>query len=127
MLAIQNTAVMRFVLILYWLRLSHLIGDPNRSDELTAMDPTSAVAGVRFLTHTPAQSAPYDIVPRGDSTLDFPWFPDLDFLHPVVPTQQADRWSNAPTLVFPSVDPLNTPAWNEEREVKVPQSEASYG
>ena len=88
------------------------------------MDRTSAVAGVRFLPHTPAQSAPYHTVPKGDSTLDRPWFPDMDLLHPVAPTHTADRWSNAPTLVFPSVDPLNIPLWNE---VKVPQPEASYG
>ena len=74
----------------------------------------------------PAQSASYHTVPKGDSTLEFSWVPDLGYLHPVAPTHTADRWSTAPTRVFPSMDPLDMPVWNEERKVKVPQPEETY-
>ena len=96
---IRKTTVTRCVHILpaadipYW--------GPSRSDQLATTDPTSSVAGF--------------------PTLDFPWVPDLDSLHRMASSEViADRWSNNPGLVFPSMDPLAMPEWNEEREVKVP-------
>ena len=122
---IQKTTVTRFVHILA--RWIHLIGDPNRSDELTTTDPTSTVAGFRFLPSTPAQSASYHTIPNGDSTLESSWVSVLGSLHPVAPIEvNADGWSTTSGLVFPSMDLLDMPAWDEGREVKVPRPEASY-
>ena len=121
---IQQTTATRFVHILAAVDTTHW--DPNRSDELTTTDPASVVAGFRFLPPTPAQSASYHTLPKGDSTLEFSWDPALGFLHPMAPTHTADKWSTPSTLVFPTMDPLAMPVWNEEREVKVPQIEQSY-
>ena len=122
---IQKTTTTRSVHILaaidrpYW--------GSNRSDELTTMDPTSAVAGLRFLLPTPAQRASYRTAAEDDSTLGFPWDLDLGSLHRVAPIEvTADRWSTIPDLDFLSMDPLAMPAWDEAREVKVSQPEASY-
>ena len=58
---------------------------------------------------------------------DYLWDPVLGSLRPVAPIKgTTDRWSTTSSLVFPSMDPLAMPAWNEEREVKVLQPEASY-
>ena len=123
---IQKTTPTRFVL--YQLRLIDLIGEPNRSDELTTMDPVSAAAGFQSLPPTPPQRASYHTIPKGDSTLGFSWVPNLGFLHPVAPIElTADRWSTNSSLVFPPMNPLDIPVWNEEREVKVLQLEAGSG
>ena len=117
MLAIQKTTVTQFVHILAAVDTSYW--GPNRSDELTTTDPGSAVADFRSLPPTLAQSASHHTLPMGDSTLELSWVPDLDFLHPVAPTHAASG------LVFPSA--VDMPVWNEERVVKVPQLEATYG
>ena len=58
--------------------------------------------------------------------LEFPWDLDLGSLRRVAPIEvTADSWSTIPILDFLSMDPLAMPAWNEEREVNVPQTEAS--
>ena len=112
---------------MHWLKLVDLIGNPNRPDEVTATDHTFAVAGFRFLPPTPAQRASYHTTPKDDSTLEFLRVPDLGSLHRVAPIEvTANRWSTIPNLDFLSMDPLAMPGWNEEREVKVPQLEASY-
>ena len=86
----------------------------------------SAVAGFQYLLSTVAQRAPGHMTPEGDSTTEFFWDPDLSSLHPLAPIKgTADKWSTTPSLVFPSMDPLAIPEWNEEKEVKVPQLEAS--
>ena len=85
----------------------------------------SVVAGFQFLPPTPAQSASYHTAPKGDSTLEFSWVPDVDSLQRVAPIElTADTTSS---LVFPSMGPSDMLVWNEEREVKVPQLEAGYG
>ena len=104
-----------------------LILEPNRSDEPTTTNPTSAVADFLFLPPSPGQRASYHTTPKGNSTLESPWVPDLGSLHCVAPVEvTADRWSTTSSLVVPSMDPLAMPAWNEEREVRVSQPEASY-
>ena len=91
------------------------------------MDAMSAAASFQFLPPTPAQRASYHTAPKVDSTLEFSWVPNLGSLHPVAPIElTADRSSTTSLLVFPPMDPLDMPVWNEEREVKVPQPEASY-
>ena len=122
----QKTTVTRFVHILAAIYRSYW--GPNRpSDELTTTDPTSAVAGFQFLSPMPAQRASYYTIPTGDSALEFSWVPDLGSLHPVAPIElNADRWSTTSGLVFPSMDILAMQAWDEGREVKAPQPEASY-
>ena len=82
------------------------------------MDAMSAAADFQFLPPTPAQRASYHTAPNGDSTLEFSWVPDLGSLHPVAPIElTADRSSTTSLLVFPPMDPLDVPVWNE---VKVP-------
>ena len=122
---IQKATVTRFVHILaaidgsYW--------GPSRSDELTTTDPTSAVVDRRFHPPTPVQGAPSHTTPQGDSTLELSWDPDQGFLHREAPIEvTADRWDTILDLDFLSMDPSAMPAWNEVREVKVPQPEASY-
>ena len=123
----QKTTSTRFVHTLATVDRSYLIGEPNRSDKLTTTDPTSAVAGSRFLPPTSAQRASYHTTLTGNSALEFAWVPDLGSLHHLAPIElTADRWSTTSSLVVPSMDLLDMPAWNEEREVKVPQPEASY-
>ena len=101
--------------------------DPNRSDGLTTTDPTSAVAGFRFLPPTPAQRTSYHTASKGDSAIEFSWVPDLGSVHPMALIElTAGRCSTTSSLIFPSVHPLDMPVWNEGREVKVPQPEASY-
>jgi hypothetical protein len=91
------------------------------------MAPMSIVAGFQFLPPTPAQRASHHTMPEGDSTLEYPLGSGPGF-----PASRGsdgghrDRWSTTSSLVFPSMDPLAMPAWDEEREVKVPQPEASY-
>ena len=118
----QKTTITRYVHIVtavcrsYW---------EYNSDELAKIDPICVVAGSRFLppTATPSERT----MPEDDSTLGFPWGPDLGSLHPVaVKAGTADRWSADSSLIFPSMDPFAVPAWNGEIEVKVPQPEASY-
>ena len=107
------------------MQLIYLIGEPNRSDELTTMDVMSTIAGFQSLPPTPPQRALYHTVPKGDSKLEFSWVPDLGFLHRMVPIELAvDRWS---TTSSPPMNLLDVPVWNEEREVKIPQPEASHG
>ena len=122
---IRKTTVTRFVHILAAVERSHW--EPNRFDQLTTTDPTSAVPGSRFLPPTSAQRASYHTTLTGDSALEFAWVPDLGSLHHLAPIElTADRSSAASNLVFPSVHPLDMSVWNEEREVKVPQPEATY-
>ena len=97
------------------------------SDELAKIDPMCVVAGFPFLPPTATQRPSDHTVPEVDSTLEFPWAPDLGSLRPVAPIGvTADRWSGDSSLVFPLMDPLAVPAWNGEIEVKVPQSDASH-
>ena len=119
---IRKTTVTRCVHILPAVDISYW--EPNRSDQLTTTDPTSAVAGFHFLPPTPAQ---HHTIPKADSTLEFTWVPDLDSLHRMAPIEvTSNRWSTSPSLIFPSMDPLATSAWNEEKKVKVPQPETSF-
>ena len=105
-----------------------LIEDPNRLDAPTTTDPIPAVAGFRILPPIPARRASFHAIPIGDSTLEFSWAPDLGSLHPVAPIELTpDRWSTSSSLVCPSMDPLAMLVWNEGREVKIPQPEASCG
>ena len=96
------------------------------SDELAMIDPLCVVAGFPFLPPTATQRSSDHTMPEVDSTLEFPWVPDLGSLRPVAPMGvTADKWSADSSLVVPSVNPLAVPAWNGEVEVKVPQPEAS--
>ena len=123
---IQRTTVSRFVHTLAAVDTSYW--GPNRFDELTTTGPMSAVAVFPSLPPTPAQRASYYTVPKGDSKLEFSRVPDLGSLRPVTPIElTADRWSTTSSCVFPSMDPLDLPVWNEEREVKVPRPEANCG
>ena len=91
------------------------------------MDPVSTVASFQYLLPTAAQRASARTTPEGLSTTEYLWDPDLSSPHPVVPIKvTADRRGTTSSLVFPSMDPLVMPAWNEAREVKIPQPEAIY-
>ena len=103
-----------------------LIGE-HSSDELAKVDPMSIITGFRFPPPTATQRASDHTMLRGDPTHELPWGSDLGSLPPVTPMAvAADRWSITSSLVFPSMDPLVMPAWNEAGEVKVPKPEASY-
>jgi hypothetical protein len=104
-----------------------LIGEPNRSDGPTTMPPMSAVAAFQFLPPTRDGGASY-MMSEGDSSIEYPWVPDLGSLHPVAPMEvTADRWSTTSNLDFPPMEPLAVRSWNEVRMVDVPQLEASDG
>ena len=97
-----------------------LIGEPDRSDQPTTADPTSVAAGFPFLQPTPAQRVTYHTIPRADSIFGLPLVPDLGSLHCEDLIEiPADRWDTT-SSAFPSMDPFAMLAWNEEREVKVP-------
>ena len=122
---IQKTTITRFVHILaavhrtYW---------EHNSDELAAIDPMSPVANLQFLPPMATQRASGHMMPAGDSTFESSCDRGLGSLHPVAPKEvTADRWSTTLSLVSPaiSMDPLAVPAWNEEREVRLPRPEAS--
>jgi len=123
---IQKTTITRFVRILaavdrtYW---------EHNSDELAAIDPMSPMANLQFLPPTATQRASDHMVPAGDSTLESSCDLGLGSLQPVAPKEvTVDRWGTTLSLVSPSIsmDPLAVPAWNEEREVRLPRPEASY-
>jgi len=121
---IQKTTITRFVHILaavhrtYW---------EHNSDELAAIDPMSLVANFQFLPPTATQRASDHTMSAGDSTLGSSCDLGLGSLHPVAPKEvTADRWSTTSSLVSSPVDPLAVPAWNEESEVRLPHSGASY-
>jgi len=121
---IQKTTITRFVHILAAVHRTHW---EHNSDELAVIDPMSLVANFQFPPPTATQRASDHTMPAGDSALGS--FCDLGVgsLHPVAPKEvTADRWSTASSLVSPSMDPLAVPAWDEEREVRLPQPEASY-
>ena len=104
-----------------------LIEEPNRLHEPITTNPTSAVADFSFLPPTPGQRASNHTTLMGNSTLESPWIPDLGSLDSMAPIEvTADRWTTTSSLVVPSMDPLAMLAWNEAREVKVSQPEASY-
>jgi len=119
--SIQKTTITRFVHILaavdrtYW---------EHNSDELAAIDPMSPVPPPMA-----TQRASDHMVPASGSTLEYSCDLGLGSLGPVAPKEvTADRWSTTLSLVSPSIsmDPLAVPAWNEEREVRLPRPEASY-
>ena len=117
---IQKTTITRFVQILpavdrsYW---------EHNSDELAAIDPMSIVAGFQFPPPTGTQRAS---TPEGDSTIEYSCDAGPSCLQPVAPIEvTADRWCTTSSRVFPSMDPLTMLEWDEEREVRVPQPEAS--
>ena len=117
---IQKTTITRFVQILpavdrsYW---------EHNSDELAAIDPMSILAGFQFPPTTATQRASK---PEGDSTIEYSCDMCPSSPHPVAPIEvTADRWSTTSSRVFPSMEPLAMLAWDEEREVRVPQPEAS--
>ena len=118
---IQKTTITRFVHILaavdrtYW---------EHNSDELAAIDPMSLVANFQFLPPTATQRTSYHTIPAGDSTLGSSCDLGEGSLHPKGAT--ADRRGTTSSLVFPSMDPLAVAAWNEESEVSLPHSGASY-
>jgi len=121
---IQKTTITRFVHILaavyrtYW---------EHNSNELAAIDPMSIVANFQFLPPTATQRASDHTMPACNSALEYSCDADLGSLHPVAPKEvTADRWSTTSSIVPPSMDPLAVPAWNEEREVRLPQPGASY-
>ena len=94
-------------------RYVHMVGALDRpdwgynSDELAKIDPMCGVAGFRFLPPTATQRPSDCTMPGVDSTLEFPWVPDLGSPHPVAPMGvTADKWSADSSLVFPSSDPL---------------------
>jgi hypothetical protein len=92
------------------------------------MPPMSAIAAFQFLPPTGARRASRYMMPEGDSSIEYPWVPDLGSLHPVAPMEvTADRWGTTSDLDFPSMDPLAVRSWNEVRMVTVLQPEASYG
>jgi len=108
----QKTTITRFVHILAAVDRSYW---GHNSDELAAIDPMSIG---QFLPPTATQRASHHTMPEGDSTLKYPCDLGLGSLHPVVPNEAtADRWNTTSSLVFPSMDPLVMPEWNEEREV----------
>ena len=99
----------------------------HNSDELAAIDPMSLVANFQFLPPTATQRASDHTMPAGDPTLGSSCDLDVGSLHPVAPKEvTADRWNTASSLVSPSMDPLAVPAWNENRDVRLPQPGASY-
>ena len=84
--------------------------------------------GFQSLPPTPPQRASHHTAPKDDSAFEFSWAPDLGFLPRVAPIELTTEWrSTNSSLVFLPMNPLDIPVWNEEREVKVPQLEASYG
>jgi len=122
--SIQKTTITRFVHILaavdttYW---------GHNSDELAAIDPMSLVANFQFLPPTATQRASDHTMSAGNSTFESSRDLGVGSLHPVAPKEvTADRWGTTSSIVSPSMDPLAVPAWNEEREVRLPQPEASY-
>ena len=121
---ILKTTITRYVHIVA------AVGRPyqgHNSDELAKIDPMRVVAGFPFLPPTATQRPLDHTMPGGDSTLGSPWGPDLGPLQPVAPMGvHADKWSTNSSLVIPSMDPVASPAWNKEIEVKVSQPEASY-
>jgi len=116
----QKTTITRFVQILPTVDRSYW---EHNSDELAAIDPMSILAGFQFPPPTATQRAS---MPEGDSTIEYSCDVGPSSLHPVAPIEvTADRWSTTSSRVFPSMDPLTMLTWDEEREVRVPQPEAS--
>jgi len=116
----QKTIITRFVQILPVIDRSYW---KHNSNELAVIDPMSIVAGFHFPPPTATQRAS---MPEGDSTIEYYCDMGPSSLHPVAPIEvTADRWSTTSSRVFPSMDPLAMLAWGEEREVRVPQPEAS--
>ena len=119
----QKTTITRYVYIVAAVDRSYW---GYNSDELAKIDPMCVVAGFRFLPPTATQRLSDHTMPEVDSTLEFPWGPDLGSLHLVAPMGvtamgvTAERWSADSNLVLPSLDPLAVPEWNGEIEVKVP-------
>jgi len=123
---IQKTTITRFVHILAAVDRTHW---EHNSDELAAIDPMFPVANLQFLPPMATQRASDHMMPASDSTLEYSCDLGLGSLRPVAPKEvTADRWSTTLGLVSPSIsmDPLAAPAWNEEREVRLPRPEASY-
>jgi len=104
----QKTTITRFVHILAAVDRSYW---GHNSDELAAIDPMSIF---QFLPSTATQGASDHTMPEDDATLKYPCDPGLGSLHPVVPKGVT---ADSSSLVFPSMDPLVMPEWNEEREV----------
>jgi len=117
----QKTAITRFVHILTSIGVSYW---GHNSNELAAIDPMSIF---QFLPPTATQRASDHTMPEGDSTLEYLCDLGLGSLHPVAPKEvTTDRWNTTSSLVFPSMAPLVMLAWNEEREVWVPQPKADF-
>jgi len=117
----QKTTITRFVHILAAIDITYW----EHSDELTTIDPMSIF---QVLPPTATQRASDHTIPEGGSTLEYHCDLGLGSLRPVAPKAvTVDRWSTTSGLVFTSMDPLAMPAWNEEREVWVPQPKASFG
>jgi len=121
---IQKITITRFVHILAAVDITYW---EHNSDELAAIDPMSLVANFQFLPPTAIQRASDHTMPAGDSTLGSSSDLGVGSLHPMAPKEAtADRWSTTSSIVCPSMGPLAVPAWNEEREVRLPQSGANY-
>jgi len=121
---IQETTITWFMHILTALDRAYW---EHNSDELAAIDPKSIVANFQFPPPTATQRASDHTTPTGASTLEYSCNLGMGSLHPVAPKEvTVDRWSTTPRLVPPSMDPLAVPAWNEVREVRLPQPGASY-
>jgi len=123
---IQKITITRFVHILAAVDRTYR---EHNSDELAAIDPMSPVANLQLLPPMATQRASGHMMPASDSTLEYSCDLGLASLRPIAPKEvTADRWGTTLSLVPPSIsmDPLAVPAWNEEREVRLPQPEASY-
>ena len=116
----QKIIITRFVQILPVVGRSYWEHDSN---ELAAIDPMSILAGFQFPPPTATQRAS---MPEGNSIIEYSCDVGPSSLHPVAPIEATtERWSTTSSRVFPSMDPLAMLAWGEEREVRVPQPEAS--
>ena len=105
----QKTTITRYV------HLEAAVDRPYwgyNSDELAKIDPMSVF---RYLPPTATQRPSSRTTPEVDSTLEFPRGLDLDSLHTLAQMGvPAYGWSAHSGLVFPSMDPLAMPVWNEE-------------
>jgi len=116
----QKTTITQFVQILPTVDRSYW---EHNSNQLAAIDPMSILAGFQFPPPTATQRAS---TLEENSTIEYSCDMGPSSLHPVAPIEvTADRWGTTSSRVFPSMGPLAMLAWDEEREVRVPQPEAS--
>ena len=90
------------------------------------MAPISTVTPFEPLLPSTATLPPRFVMQNTHKPLQYHWYLDLGPANPLAPIDIAAEWNTPAGLAFPSVDTPTTQAFNEGREVTVPQSESNY-